>query len=280
MRRRAVALAFGAAALTAGVVITLVVTTGGGEATRLDAEPTQVPPWNTEFSCNRPQDPGISCPGGRDVIRSVSRTDEGVGPAVGSYLLRVEAKNGDYSSADDRREDRTHVELSYDAAHDLGQTLWYRHNYLFPSGFQTSGDYLIVSQLHDCGAPSHSPPVSIRVASSGELQASRRNDAGRTDRNLGVNVEQAANENRWIEVVYGYRPSLGADGLLEVWVDGQKRTTFTGPSLQTGAGTCRHGGYVYLREGQYRSNQANATVVYHDGTAIGPSRESVASAPG
>jgi hypothetical protein len=85
----------------------------------------------------------------------------------------------------------------------------------------------------------------------------------------------------WHKWVVHYKRSIGSDGLLEVWVDGQKRITRTGPNANQYLGTLeptgsfKFGIYKWVNSGSNPSTQ-ESRVVYVDNVKLGDSASTIA----
>ncbi|HYH20210.1 MAG TPA: heparin lyase I family protein [Azospirillum sp.] len=76
---------------------------------------------------------------------------------------------------------------------------------------------------------------------------------------------------RWVDMVYHIRPSLGSDGIVEVWADGVRIARATGR-----IGLRLFDNVQYFKFGPYRDHAPYPTTVYLDNLARGRSYEEVA----
>ncbi|QNF34721.1 heparin lyase I family protein [Adhaeribacter swui] len=158
---------------------------------------------------------------------------------------------------------------------------WYGMSLYMPSGnWQTEKDgdgWDIITQFHgtpDSGDGSRVPPISMSVI-QGRLvltvnYSSKRynkNPDGRKRFDLGPVVK-----DKWVDFVYHIKYSYKSDGKLELWKNGSKVVSYTGPNTYNDAVT------PYLKMGVYKRNwdYVSKRVIYVDDVRIGDGNSSYA----
>lgn len=160
-----------------------------------------------------------------------------------------------------------------------GRDYWFGFSILIPESTKISTipipgrktnpmGYTIVAQIHSSSPGHGGPPWGIHVE-DGKWQFQNRFGASYSAGNVN------ATKGQWQDVVVHMKPSLGSDGVVEVWLNGQKLGRATGPNNFSGDAIgpyLKLGVYNCWREPQCQSDVTKQTF-YHDALKIasGPS---------
>jgi len=189
-----------------------------------------------------------------------------------------------------------------------GSDTWYRTRLYFPADFDpapnTSWNWLlewhnwpdsaccanigftVVTDPEDGGA-SGGERLSVRILGGG--------DSSHPVDNLNINPDPTPTGFRktwyagpniqrghWYDILVHVKWDYTANGVVEYWLDGEKKITYNGPTLYwfddnnpNFAGASAGPGQTYWMEGYYRGSGSSTESVYHDAAEIGPTLASV-----
>ncbi len=163
----------------------------------------------------------------------------------GGSSLRFEVRPGDCSRGkhgwDDCENDRQRTEMKQAGYQRHGETWWHAFSLYVPETHQNVWPAkLSFAQFHQEGAK----PVIMFQNHKGGLWLDIH-DADRTIR-LSRLIDASDLRGRWHDIVMQARWSRQADGFVRIWVGGQKRADYLGPTMTAEK--------VYFKFGLYRSH--------------------------
>ncbi len=202
---------------------------------------TQTPPW-----------------GGGQCIASWSCTVSTNAPREGRYSARYEVRDGDCPVTGDRcYGERAERQGGSAPSSAEGQDRWYKWSMKLENGFPNSSGWQILGQWHSTG--NGPPPVEMNLSGRNiMLQINKARFAGDTNPPATFPWQYTLQTGQWYDFKFHIKWSAGGAGLVEVWVNGQKRPTYTGATLRPNEGT-------YFKQGYYRCTCVNGTgIVYYD----------------
>jgi hypothetical protein len=222
-----------------------------GAGYRLDWEdpadqtvPAQAPPgWRNSY------DPGVRHSDGEPQVR-VAAAANGEPVRAGSHSVRFDLVNTDPAIDNSSR-----AEIKAVPVEPAGAERWYGVSTYLPTNWLADPTPEVILQWHqtggDCSAGC-SPPLSIFIrAGHYWIQQSWQNDvAVPGDWTFGPPVDIGAYQTgQWTDWVVHVKWSLGSDGVLEIWKDGQPVPGFDpkpGRNDDFGERAQGHGNYLIL----------------------------------
>jgi hypothetical protein len=202
---------------------------------------------------------------------SLARAPEPV--RQGETAVRFTVEPGDCSRGkhgwDDCAEDRERAELKQRDYQRQGETWWYGFSLYLPEDFRNIWPAKVAfAQFHQEGAK---PALMFQNDRDGLWLDIH--DARGTARMIEL-IPDADLRGRWHDVVLNIAWSMTANGFVRIWVDGNQRAHYRGPTMTAEK--------VYFKFGLYRSHlsraaEAPAQTVYFDAVRRGTSRAAVES---
>ena len=153
----------------------------------------------------------------------------------------------------------------------LNQEYWYSFSIYLPNDFVPDPIWETVAQWHgrpDSGEASAQPPISLRTTNGvWKLQNQWTSDRITTRSNTGSRSFTFGPyaRGRWTDWVFRIKWSYGSQGILEVWQNGKKVVSVTGPNTYNDAHM------PYFKMGIYKgwmpgapAGNVSQRVLYHD----------------
>jgi hypothetical protein len=191
------------------------------------------------------------------------------GVRQGKYALRVTVKQGDDPiSASGNRAELVHAAGK---PYVEGDDIYLGWSTLFPTDFGTTDTWQVFTQFHHTGCCG-SPPLEFDI-SKDKLQLVSQKE-GVFD--ATTHWSTALVRGKWHDFVWHIKWSKDpAIGLVELWYDGAHVLPVTHVR------TLFSDGKAYLKQGYYRNDTITwPGVLYHDGTNVGTTYDSVAPPTG
>jgi hypothetical protein len=173
---------------------------------------------------------------------------------------------------------RSELKLYWDGA--LGVTTWCSWSVLIPTDYVDPPEapgHQIIGQWHDrppagvewADYESHTPLIAVKyVARDG--QSAIQVTYGLDGINKKIVATQLIEKGRWIDLTFCIRWSMGANGFVEIWKDGQPITTFNGTDHKVYGPNMYNETPAYLKIGLYRAPGFTTTnSVYFDEVRVG-----------
>ena len=177
----------------------------------------------------------------------------------GKQSVEITVHEGDIDAAGD---DSTRVERAeLDSGHFAlrGREVWYGFSVLIPVGFPIVDDRLVISQ---CKQSDVSRPIVAQRYSNAEHTLTIESQGQKKKYHL-----PEIRIGRWMDMLYHIRYSAGSDGLVEVWADGAKVVSYSGPAADPNAKDA-----FYNKIGLYRDRLKQPMTIYFDNYTLGPTR--------
>jgi hypothetical protein len=176
-----------------------------------------------------------------------SNTISTVQSREGSSSYRSEVKRNDPSVSSGYR-----AEITIPGLSDTGER-WYGYSMFFQS-IPTAGGH--VTQWH----PSNSSgSASLALWTDGGKFMVVRNPSG-TNLNYYGPKNKTIETGKWYDIVWHVKWSSKSDGLIEMWINGEKYFSYSGVTAQTG---------VYFKLGQNLWARNNDSVIFYDAIRVG-----------
>jgi hypothetical protein len=180
----------------------------------------------------------------------------------GLRSAEITVREGDIEAAGD---DDTRVERAeLDSGHFplRGQEAWYGFSMLVPKDFPIVDDRLVVAS---CKQSDVSRPIVAQRFQNGKHTFTVESQ-GRKELYKLPPIPLG----QWVDMIYHLRYSTGTDGLVEVWMNGKKVVTYSGPAADPQAKNA-----FYHKIGLYRDRLEVPMTMYYDNYAMGGSKEAV-----
>jgi len=196
---------------------------------------------------------GRYAPGAVSISTEFART--------GNRSAAITVREGDVEQRGDSGQRNERAELD-SGKHPFGdRDFWYGFSFRIPPEFPVVDTRLVVAQWKQTKV-SGGPLVAQRYRAGIHYLTirdwSRAAGVRRTYR-LPAIVHGA-----WNDMVYRIRPSVGDDGIVEVWMNGDPVVSHEGPTASTG-GEPR----IYNKIGLYRDRMAEPMTIHFDNYAMG-----------
>ncbi|MCD6049657.1 MAG: hypothetical protein K0Q55_1060 [Verrucomicrobia bacterium] len=149
----------------------------------------------------------------------------------------------------------------------LSQERWYGFSFQIPEGFPIVSTRLVMAQWKQ-GGVNGGPLIAQRYRSDRHhltIRDWKDDDGDRKEYPL-----PAIKPGRWNDMIYRIRLSPTKDGLVEVWMNGERVVSHRGPT-SSAAGE----GDVYNKVGLYRDRMAQPMTIYFDNYTVGETMEAV-----
>ncbi len=185
----------------------------------------------------------------------------------GMFLLN---ENGDYwtSPANGSKTARSEIQLMQSGV--CNTLMYYRWDFKIPTEYVESGDWQIIGQFHDQPDESigetwgnyakNSPPLAIKYKNGNVIVAVYSWDSSSV---MDIAVKKIA-KDKWNTIVLRTYWSVGENGSIEAWLNGEKIQASNGQTIYYGR-NCFNKACNYLKIGLYRSNEIMTKgIVYYD----------------
>jgi len=185
----------------------------------------------------------------------------------GRRSAQITVRQGDVAQLGDSGQPNERAELDSGKRPVVGQDVWCGYSFLLPPGFPIVGTRLVIAQWKQSGLEG-SPIVAQRFrAGRHHVTIRDLNTRGgwREYHELPPIVP-----GRWHDMVYHVRFSADSNGVIEVWMDGERVVRFAGDTA-----SLRGKPLFYHKLGLYRDRMAEPMTIYIDNYAIGESYEAV-----
>jgi len=182
----------------------------------------------------------------------------------GNYAIRVSLKPNDKSP-----KDRVELVLhSPPGESQPGDERYYSFSFLIPEEFQQGSEhFLILSQWH--GNDSDLPPLTLNYQ-KGKLVV-------KGNRDRGIIWSGSVEKGKWFDMVFHVKWSMGEDGLLEVWKNGEQIVELHGKICNEKNVKNFKNSNIFVKFGGYRGKNVKLTQMFYlDEYRIGNSYEAVA----
>jgi hypothetical protein len=176
--------------------------------------------------------------------------------------MRFEVRSGDRPRFDSSSVERS--EISSGKEIQFGKTYTLRYKFMVEPGIALTSRWMILGQVHhrnDSGERGGSPPFGVEV--NGEIMrvvARSSTDEIRTS-NISAKTlwkdDAPLQRGRWYDVRFELKFDPFGDGLVNLWIDGQRELQYQGP---LGYNDKRGG---YLKIGIYRSASPEPVAVQY-----------------
>ncbi|MCG3137364.1 MAG: hypothetical protein HJJLKODD_01208 [Phycisphaerae bacterium] len=185
----------------------------------------------------------------------------------GRWSARITVREGDVAQFGDSRQFNERAELDSGKHSVMGQDVWFGFSFLVPHDFPVVDTRLVVVQWKQSGLEG-SPVVAQRYV-AGRHFVTIRDLRTRGNWRATYDLPKIVPE-RWNDMVYRIRFSNGADGVVEIWMNGEQVVRCDGPTTSS-AGQEQ----FYHKIGLYRDRMPEPMTIYVDNYAIGQSHEEV-----
>jgi len=159
-----------------------------------------------------------------------------------------------------------------------GDDYWWAWSTRFPQNFVVEGDWTIFTQWHDTGCDCLKPPLAFDLAQQGgqtQMRVLTRGGSPNYRSSTKWILDDSLDKNKWYDIVAHVVSSASpSKGLLQVWVNGQKKVSANTNVLYSGEKN-------YFKQGLYKGSMQDArndVSVEHAMTRVGTQCESVAPA--
>ena len=196
---------------------------------------------------------------GRYAPGAVVVTDERA--RSGRRSARITVCEGDVAQLGDSGQENERAELDSGKRALLGREAWCGYSFLVPDGFPIVDTRLVLSQWKQSELPG-SPLVAQRFRGGRHYVTVR--DWDELDGEFRHYELPPIAPGRWNDMVCRVRFSRGTDGLVEIWMNGERVVRFTG----TTAGS-EGRDFFYHKLGLYRDRMAEPMTVYIDNYSLG-----------
>jgi hypothetical protein len=180
----------------------------------------------------------------------------------GMRSVEITVHEGDIDAAGDGDTRVERAELDSGHFPLRGREAWYGFSFLVPKDFPIVDNRLVISS---CKQSDVSRPIVAQRFQNGKHTFTVESQ-GRKELYKLPTIPLG----QWIDMVYHLRYSTGADGLVEVWMNGKKVVTYSGPAAEPKAKNA-----FYNKIGLYRDRLKVPMTMYYDNYAMGGSKEAV-----
>jgi len=180
----------------------------------------------------------------------------------GRQAVQITVKEGNVDAAGDAG---TRVERSeLDSGHFnlLGEEAWYAFSVLVPKDFPIVDNRLVISS---CKQSDVSRPLTAQRFRNGKHTLTVESQGRKREFRL-----PKLPLGKWVDFVCHARYSPSEDGLFELWMDGRRVASYTGPLADP-----VNKNAFYHKIGLYRDRWKDPMTIYFDNYAMGNSYESV-----
>jgi hypothetical protein len=180
----------------------------------------------------------------------------------GMHSVEITVREGDIDAAgdDDTRVERAELDSGHFALR--GREAWYGFSLLVPKNFPIVDERLVISS---CKQSDVSRPIVAQRFRNGKHTVTIESQGRKKSYKL-----PRIPLGQWIDMVYHLRYSTGADGLVEIWMNGKQVVSYSGPAADPNAKNA-----FYNKIGLYRDRLKAPMTIYYDNYAMGGSREAV-----
>jgi hypothetical protein len=188
-------------------------------------------------------------------------------PRSGKACVKITVKEGDVEQVGDDGMKTERAELDSGKHRFVGRDVWYGFSFLVPEGFPVVDNRLVIAQWKQGGV--HGGPLIAQRFRAGRHYLTVRvpGDDDGDDERFRL---PAIKFGTWNDMVYHARFSAGADGLVEVWMNGKRVVR------RKGANCFKDGeNRVYNKFGLYRDRWKDPMTIYFDDYTLGESFEAV-----
>jgi hypothetical protein len=161
---------------------------------------------------------------------------------------------------------RTEATLKPKITLQRNRDYWFGFSVLLPVGWEVPNVFELIAQFH-ASEPTGSPPFAI-LTGSGKWKINSRYDGGMKDWFLNDVSEDVG---KWTDWVIHYKPSLDAQGIVEVWKNGKLVASRTGPNDFSSASVgpyFKMGMYLGWKDRTCCNSYKPEKVVYHDALRV------------
>ena len=180
----------------------------------------------------------------------------------GTHSVEITVHEGDIDAAGDDNTRVERAELDSGHFHLRGREAWYGFSLLVPKGFPIVDDRLVIAS---CKQSDVSRPIVAQRFRNGQHTVTVESQGHKKSYKL-----PAIPLGRWIDMVYHLRYSTGTDGLVEIWMNGQRVVNYSGPAADPDAKNA-----FYHKIGLYRDRLKVPMTMYYDNYSMGGSKEAV-----
>jgi hypothetical protein len=180
----------------------------------------------------------------------------------GKRAARITVKEGDIPQKGDDGASVERAELDSGHLPLLGRDAWYGFSMLLPKGFPVVDDRLVIAQVKQSDVEG-SPLLGQRFRAGRHYLTIRPPGAGGSGKSHRLPPLRLG---RWADMVYHVRYSPGADGRIEVWMDGERVVSYEGPTADPKAAD-----RFYHKVGLYRDRWKEPMTMYLDNYTLGNS---------
>ena len=180
----------------------------------------------------------------------------------GMHCAEITVREGDIDAAGDGDTRVERAELDSGHFPLRGHEAWYGFSLLVPKDFPIVDDRLVISS---CKQSDVSRPIVAQRFQNGNHTFTVESQ-GRKELYKMPPIPLG----QWIDMVYHLRYSTGTDGLVEVWMNGKKVVTYSGPAADPSAKNA-----FYHKIGLYRDRLKVPMTIYYDNYTMGGSKEAV-----
>jgi Polysaccharide lyase len=185
---------------------------------------------------------------------------------TGTRSARITVKEGDVEQRGDdgRRVERAELDSGHHPL--LGRDVWYGFSFLLPPGFPIVDNRLVLASWKQSDVEG-SPLIGQRFRGGRHSLTIRPPGAAGGGKSYPLPDIRLG---RWHDMVYHVRYSAGADGRIEVWMNGARVVSYRGATVSE-AGADR----FYNKVGLYRDRWKEPMTMYVDNYTLGDSFEGV-----
>ena len=185
---------------------------------------------------------------------------------TGSRSARITVKEGDVEQRGDdgRRVERAELDSGHYPF--WGRDVWYGFSFLLPPGFPVVDNRLVLASWKQSDVEG-SPLIGQRFRAGRHSLTIRPPGANSSGKSYPLPDIQLG---RWNDMMYHVRYSAGEDGVIEVWMNGERVVTYRGPTASR-AGADR----FYNKVGLYRDRWKEPMTMYVDNYTLGDSFDAV-----
>lgn len=185
----------------------------------------------------------------------------------GRQSARITVREGDIAQFGDSGKPNERAELDSGTYLVLGQDVWYGFSFLVSPEFPVVDTRLVLAQWKQSGLEG-SPIVAQRFV-AGRHYVTVRDLRTRGSWRATYDLPDIV-PGGWNDMVYRVRFSSGEDGVIEVWMNGERVARFDGPTASP-KGEER----FYHKVGLYRDRMSGPMTIHLDNYAIDRSHEEV-----
>lgn len=199
---------------------------------------------------------GLYVPGAVQISRKYART--------GKQCVEITVREGNVEAAGDAGTVVERAELDSGHFSLLGHEAWYGFSMLLPNDFPILGTRLVLSS---CKQTDVSRPLTAQRFRNGKHTLTIESRGRKREFRL-----PKLPLGKWVDFVCHSRYSPKEDGVFELWMNGKKVVSYSGPLADPGFKNA-----FYHKIGLYRDRVAVPMTIYFDNYAIGDSYASVDS---